>query len=101
MYQRQFAINIIKVLAKHVTGFSHLQNDPELQNQPRCPLPADHKTQFYPLHASTIEEASVKGVHDDVYLTQLKRNPNDLNEYAIPTINDQLTNARIQGAQIM
>ncbi|KAH9047964.1 hypothetical protein EDB83DRAFT_2523030 [Lactarius deliciosus] len=60
------------------------------------------KTVFHPLQASTIEEASVDGnllVHDDVYLVQLKRTLEDLDKMAVPTFNDQLTNARIQGGQ--
>ncbi|KAH9012405.1 hypothetical protein EDB83DRAFT_2529940 [Lactarius deliciosus] len=63
---------------------------------------SSHKTVFHPLWASTIEEASVDGnllVHDDVYLVQLKRTPEDLDKMAIPTFNDQSTNARIRGGQ--
>ena len=49
---------------------------------------------------------SVQGnilVHDDVYCVQLKLDADDpiVNLQAIPTINDQLTNARIRGAQEM
>jgi len=49
-------------------------------------------------------EATVRGnlqFHDDVYTTQLKRQTDGLSEYAIPSINDQLTNARIRSAQIL
>lgn len=38
---------------------------------PHRPLPAGHKTKFYPLKVTTIEEASIKGnllVHDNMYL---------------------------------
>ncbi|KAF8272670.1 hypothetical protein EI94DRAFT_1697229 [Lactarius quietus] len=65
-------------------------------------VPLGHRTVFYPLCVSTIEEASVVGnllVHDDIYLVQLKRSSDDLNQTAIPSFNDQLTNAHIHGGQ--
>ena len=104
LYQFQSQVNIVKILIKYVPGFSHLHKHPNLQHQPCRPLPPNHKTKFFPLRVSTIEEASVKGnllVHDDIYLIQLKRNPVDLNDLAIPEIHDQLTNARNRGAQAM
>ena len=75
---------------------------PSLQHIARRPLPKGYKTVFYPLRASTIEEASIEGnllVHNDVYIVQLKKDPEDLSDTAIPTFNDQLTNARIRGSQ--
>lgn len=103
-YRFQTKVNIIKILFKYVSGFSRLHKHPDLQHQPRRPLPLHHKTKFFPLRVSTIEEASVKGnilVHDDIYLVQLKRNLDDLNDLAIPAIHDQLTNARNRGAQVL
>jgi hypothetical protein len=38
-------------------------------------------------------------VHDDVYLVQLKQPSDELDNMAIPTFNDQLTNTRIRGGQ--
>jgi hypothetical protein len=40
-------------------------------------------------------------VHDNVYLVQLKQPADELDKVAIPTFNDQLTNARIQGGQLI
>jgi hypothetical protein len=103
-YQIQAAANVIRTLTEFVPAFSHYRHHPELQHQPRRQLPPNHKTKFFPLRASTIEEASVKGnilVHDDVYVVQLQRNPNDLNKLAIPALHDQLTNARNWGVQAM
>jgi hypothetical protein len=40
-------------------------------------------------------------VHDDAYLNQLKREAKDLVQYAIPSVNDQSTNARIRGGQAL
>ena len=58
----------------------------------------------FPLRATTIEEATVRGnllFHDDIYITQLKRSTEELSKYAIPSINDQLTNARIRSGQTL
>ncbi|KAF8873122.1 hypothetical protein BD779DRAFT_1452195, partial [Infundibulicybe gibba] len=73
-YSNQCAINIVKILMKYVKSFSCYKDDPSLQNAPRRRLPDGYKTKFYPLHASTIEEASTKGnilVHEDIYISQL------------------------------
>ena len=78
--------------------------DPALQNTPRRPMPPGYVTEQFPIHATTIEEATVRGnilFHDDVYLTQFKQTPEDLCEYAIPTFNDQLTNSQIRSAQVL
>jgi hypothetical protein len=102
-FSSQTLINIANILFKHVEEFSDaLRTHPLLQHPPRRVLPIGHKTEFYPLRATTIEEASIHGnllVHDDTYLVQLKRDPETLNELAIPSINDQLTNARNRGAR--
>ncbi|KAH9044053.1 hypothetical protein EDB83DRAFT_2211657, partial [Lactarius deliciosus] len=101
-YMTQTAISIVQILMKYVKGFEQQQSDAALQHPKRRPLPDGHKTVFHPLRASTIEEASIDGnllVHNDVYLVQLKRSPDDLSKTAVPTFNDQLTNARIRGGQ--
>ena len=102
-FSAQTLVNIAGVLFKYADGFAdNLKNSPLLQHIPRRTMPVGHKTQFYPLRATTIEEASIHGnllVHDDVYLVQLKKTPESLNDLAIPSINDQLTNARNRGAQ--
>ncbi|KAF8272938.1 hypothetical protein EI94DRAFT_1565132 [Lactarius quietus] len=101
-YVSQTTVTIVRILMTHVKGFETQASDAMLQHPPRRPLPIGHKTTFHPLPVSTIEEASIDGnllVHDDIYLAQLKRSPDDLNKMAIPTYNDQLTNARIRGGQ--
>ncbi|KAF9069375.1 hypothetical protein BDP27DRAFT_1421008 [Rhodocollybia butyracea] len=62
-------------------------------------------TEFYPLRTTAIEEKSVQGNllnQDNFYIDQMKRDPTDpeLSKYAIVTINDQLTNARLQGCTL-
>jgi hypothetical protein len=101
-YILQTAVTIVQILMKYVNGFKQQASDVALKHPPWRPLPAGHRTVFHPLQASTIEEASVNDnllVHDDIYLVQLKQSPDDLDKMAVPTFNDQLTNARIQGGQ--
>ena len=98
----QFKVAIVRVLLKYCPEFQQYVKDPALQNIPRRPMPSGYVTKQFPLRATTIEEATVRGnllYHDDVYLTQLQRTPEDLCEYAIPSFNDQLTNSRIRSGQ--
>jgi hypothetical protein len=100
----QFSVIILRVLFKYCDLYSGYSSDPALQPIARRPLVAGHKTQQFPLRTTTIEEASVHGnltVHEDAYLVQLKQQRDDLIQYAIPSINDQSTNARIRGGQVM
>jgi hypothetical protein len=100
----QFKTVIVRVLTKYVKGFESYSKDRDLQHRPRRVIPKGYKTEQFPLRATTIEEATVRGnllFHDDIYLTQLKRPVDKLSEYAIPSINDQLTNSRIRSGQIM
>ncbi|KAF9034282.1 hypothetical protein BJ165DRAFT_1356573, partial [Panaeolus papilionaceus] len=79
--------NIVKILLRYITGFKYLQHDPLLQNKPRRRLPRDLRTRFYPLRATTIEEATVEGnllIHDDTYKDQLKFNTEQLNKDPSP-----------------
>ena len=103
-YAAQSAVNVVHILTTYVKGFDSQLLDASLQHTPRRPLPAGHKTVFHPLRATTIEEASIDGnllVHDDIYLVQLKRSRDELSDFAIPSFNDQLTNARIRGGQYL
>ncbi|KDR79155.1 hypothetical protein GALMADRAFT_93006 [Galerina marginata CBS 339.88] len=103
-YFSQSTVNISKIFLKSFPQLSDLGSDPLFQNKPRHQLPPGEKTRFYPVCTSTIEEASITGnlhVHDNVYVEQLKRDPKELNDYAIPCLNDQLTNSRIRSAQAL
>ncbi|KAF8815609.1 hypothetical protein BYT27DRAFT_7224855 [Phlegmacium glaucopus] len=103
-YFSQTTVNILKILLKYVPELSDLSSDPLFQNKPRRQLPPGEKMRCYPVCTSTIEEASITGnlhVHDEVYIQQLKRDPQELNEYAIPCLNDQLTNSRICSVQAL
>jgi hypothetical protein len=103
-FQSQLKTIIIRVLTKYCPDFSSYSKDPALQHIPRRPMPPGYVTEQFPIRATTIEEATVRGnllYHDDVFLNQLKRTPEQLCEYAIPTYNDQLTNSRIRSGQIL
>lgn len=100
----QLKVVVVRVLTKYVEGFTSYSELQSLQSKPRRPIPKGYITEQFPLRATTIEEATVRGnlqFHDDIYTTQLKRQIDRLSEYAIPSINDQLTNARIRSAQIL
>ena len=103
-YATQSAVTIAQILMKYVPGFDTQKNNEVLQHKPRRTIPKGHKTVFHPIRATTIDESTVEGnlhVHDDVYLVQLDKKCDDLNQIAIPSFNDQLTNTRIRGGQIM
>ena len=100
----QLKVVVVRVLTKYIKGFQSYSKSQGLQHKPRCPMPKGYVTEQFPLRATTIEEATVRGnllFHDDIYLTQLKRSTDGLSEYAIPSINDQLTNSRIRSGQIL
>ena len=103
-FQFQLKIVIVHVLTKYSEHFKSYTTHPALQHKPRRPMPKGYVTEQYPIRATTIDEATVRGsllYHEDVYLTQLKRDPEELSKYAIPTFNDQLTNSRIRSGQII
>jgi hypothetical protein len=100
----QFRVVIIRVLTKYVKGFEPYSTEQALQHKHRRAISKGYSTKQFPLRATTIEEATVQGnllFHDDIYVTQLKRPVDELSEYAIPSINDQLTNSRIRSGQIL
>ena len=100
----QLKIVVVVALLKHCTEFKPYAERPDLQHTARRCIPKGYCTEQYPIHITTIEEASVRGnilFHDDVYMNQLKRTHAELSKYGIPSINDQLTNSRIRSAQIL
>ncbi|KAF6759188.1 hypothetical protein DFP72DRAFT_1064151 [Ephemerocybe angulata] len=78
-------------------------DDPALRHKPRRLVPTG-RTDFYPIRVSTTEEASVKGnlkYQQEVYFDMFGLDSKDLSKYAIPSINDQLTNSRIRSSQVL
>jgi len=100
----QLEVVVVRVLTKYVNGFKSYFMDQSLQHKSRRAIPKGHITEQFPLRATTIEEATVRGnllFHDDIYVTQLKRSVDELSDFAIPSINDQLTNSPICSGQIL
>lgn len=102
-FRGQLQVIITRVLTTFSKPFHYLAEHPQLQHKARRPLPLKKMEQF-PLRVSTINEATVVGtiqVLSDVYETQLQMTPEMLDDIAVPSINDQLTNARGRGAKIL
>jgi hypothetical protein len=90
--QHQFSVIVLRVLFKRCDSYSGSISDMALQPRPRRPLSADMKTKQLPLRATTIDESSIHGnlmVHNDAYLVQLEKQPEDIAQYAILRINEQ------------
>ena len=102
-FHGQLQVIVVRVLTSFSKPFHSYAQHQKLQHKPRRPLPLT-KTGQFPLRVSTHNEATVVGtigVVSDIYGTQLKMAPTDLEDRAVPNINDQLTNARVRGAKIM
>ena len=102
----QLKVIVTRILTKYVKGFDSepYSKDKKFQHKPRRPIPNGYITEQFPLRATIIEEATVCRnllFHDDIYITQLKWSTDELSEYAIPSINDQLTNAQIHSGQTL
>ncbi|KAJ7091714.1 hypothetical protein C8R43DRAFT_1092475 [Mycena crocata] len=103
-FHDQLIIVTIRILTTHTSGFEYLAKSDLLQHKERRAIPVGYITHQSPTRATTIEQATVRGnllYHDEVYLNQFRRTSSSLSTYAIPSFNDQLTNARIRAAQLM
>ena len=103
-FLRQLQSYVVRVLCRYHRDFKHYLEIPILQNVPRWRMPDGHKTKQFPLRITTIDKSTTVGniaVHHDTYITQLKLTYKDLSDMAIPSINDQSTNARIRGAKAL
>lgn len=105
-FNHQLCVHIITILLQCSSQFRDYpyQKDMALQHMSRRKLPIGFKMKQYPLRTSSIDESSVTGniaVVNDVYMNQLKMTPEQLSDRAIPSINDQSTNARIRGAKVL
>ncbi|KIJ13170.1 hypothetical protein PAXINDRAFT_81752 [Paxillus involutus ATCC 200175] len=104
-FRSQLHIHVIDILLENCPSFAGYEQTPLLQHKQRRKLPAaGHRTKQYPLQTSTIDESSIMGniaVIHDVYINQMKRTHQQLSDRAIPSINDQSTNACIRGAKVL
>ncbi|KAG9310626.1 hypothetical protein JVU11DRAFT_9194 [Chiua virens] len=103
-YHSQLRIHIIDLLLDYCKPFQDYKQPPSLFHPERRKMPKGYRTKQYPLRTSTIDESSITGniaVINDVYVNQLKMTHEQLADLAIPSINDQATNARIRGAKAL
>ncbi|KAF8130337.1 hypothetical protein EV363DRAFT_1584323 [Boletus edulis] len=103
-YHSQLRIHIIDILLDCCKPFEDYKRPPNLLHPERRRMPKGYRTKQYPVRTSTIDESSITGniaVINDVYVNQLKMTHAELVDWAIPSINDQSTNARIRGAKAL
>ncbi|KAJ3512134.1 hypothetical protein NMY22_g15422 [Coprinellus aureogranulatus] len=98
---KALCLRIIQPLIRHINGFktkAYTGNKALTSNPIRLTAQKPRSTVQLPLRVTTVEEALTVGnslFHDVAYVHQLKIDPVQFGEYAIPTYNDQLTNSRI------
>ncbi|KAJ7280831.1 hypothetical protein C8J57DRAFT_1174450 [Mycena rebaudengoi] len=97
-------ISLVELLTHGNSAFDYLKDDPLLRHPQYRPPPKDHVTNEYPLRTTEKDEGSSDGtvqVNDDIYLDQLQFGDHDLDNIAVPSYNDQKTNALIRSAQLL
>ncbi|ESK87436.1 hypothetical protein Moror_11656 [Moniliophthora roreri MCA 2997] len=102
-YLHQSKVTLIKTLIEFVSAFSYASQHPLVQYQACRQLDPLPKTEFFPLRMCMIEEASADGnlnIHKNIYLHQLKLDPDSLGKKAVPVITDQLTSSLIRTNQM-
>ncbi|KAJ7655886.1 hypothetical protein B0H17DRAFT_956275, partial [Mycena rosella] len=102
--QEHLSIAIVEILIRNEPDLAYLKNAPEFQHtRYRPPLP-NHKTSEFVLRTTKKDEGGTDGttqVNDDVYVDQLQFGIHDLDNIAVPSYNDQKTNALIRSAQLL
>lgn len=99
---RHLSLDIIDILCSTVPGFEYTVGLPALQHRSYRPPPSKYRTTEHVLRTTTIDEGTTDGTVEEVenvYLDQLGFGEHDLDNQAVPCINDQKTNALIRAAQ--
>ncbi|KAJ7129941.1 hypothetical protein C8R46DRAFT_925140 [Mycena filopes] len=102
--QEHLRLTIVQLLIENTKGFEYLKDSPDLRHKAYRPPPSDHHTTEHVLRTTKIDEGSTEGttqVNDNIYLDQLKYDIHDLDDTAVPSYNDQKTNALIRSAQLL
>jgi hypothetical protein len=102
--QNHLHISIFKLLIECEPDLNYLKDAPEFQHPEYRPPPPGHTTQEHVLRTVKLDEGSTEGtiqINDNVYLDQLKFAIHDLDNIAVPSYNDQKTNALIRSAQLL
>ncbi|KAK6969487.1 hypothetical protein R3P38DRAFT_2670762 [Favolaschia claudopus] len=98
-----FRKSIVELLIHGNKNYDYVRTSPELQHTSYRPPPPGYKTQEFVLRTTTIDEATTEGtiqVCENIYLDQLQYDIHDLDDTAVPTYNDQKTNALIRSGQL-
>ncbi|KAF8159104.1 hypothetical protein K438DRAFT_1986032 [Mycena galopus ATCC 62051] len=102
--EKHLCLSIIELRIQNESGFEYIKSAPELQHPQYRPPPPDHQTDEFVLRTTKLDEGSGEGtiqVNDNIYVDQLKFAINDLDNTAVPSINDQKTNALIRAARLL
>ncbi|KAJ7167409.1 hypothetical protein C8R43DRAFT_1121828 [Mycena crocata] len=102
--QQHLHICIVELLVQTTPGFEYLKDSPDLVHPSYRPPPPDHVSNEYVLRTTKLDEGSSDGttqVNDNIYIDQLQFGINDLDNIAVPSYNDQKTNALIRAAQLL
>ncbi|KAF8205821.1 hypothetical protein K438DRAFT_1757140 [Mycena galopus ATCC 62051] len=102
--QKHLCLTIVELLIQNEPSFNYIKSVPELQHPQYRPPPPDHQTDEFVLRTTKLDEGSGEGtiqVNDNIYMDQLKFAIKDLDNMAVPSINDQKTNALIRAARLL
>ena len=99
----QMKVIVIQILIAYSPEFECYAHCPELQHRSRR-LTLLMKTETFPLRVTTINEATVARmiqIWQTIYEEQLMHTHEQMQDLAVPSFNDQLTNACVHGAKVM
>ncbi|KAG0695544.1 hypothetical protein DFH29DRAFT_1083321 [Suillus ampliporus] len=102
-FRSQLRIHVIEILLANCSNFVDY-NRSMLCHGECHKMPQGYRTKQFPLWTLTIDESSITGntaVIHDVYINQLQMQHHELSDRAIPSFNDQSTDARIRGAKTL
>ncbi|KAJ7866703.1 hypothetical protein B0H13DRAFT_1636525 [Mycena leptocephala] len=102
--QNHLFISIVELLIQNSGDFDYLKDSHELQHPEYRLPPPDYTTPEYVLRTTKLDEGSTYGtiqVNDNIYVEQLDFGIHDLDNIAVPSYNDQKTNALIRSAQLL
>ncbi|KLO04322.1 hypothetical protein SCHPADRAFT_897121 [Schizopora paradoxa] len=97
-------LDLIHILIGSHAKFRPYADHYKLKHKRHRKVPPSLGIETQALQATTADESTTIGqinVLQDIYVRQLGVNPDDMEDLAIPCINDQATNARIRAAQAM
>ncbi|KAK6974994.1 hypothetical protein R3P38DRAFT_3335296 [Favolaschia claudopus] len=100
--RHHYDLSLVDILVNYESKFDYLGDSSELQHPSYRPPPPNYRTSEYVLRTTTIDEGTTEGtiqINENIYLEQLKFGIHDLDDIAVPTYNDQKTNALIRSAQ--